>query len=225
MNDIASCLIHQYGCVRVDTNSCQCCLATVRSLRGATVTRLARTRVGNRAYIPFFLCFHLPRFYRAFLSFQQSRTLFSSTFFLLPSFLHTGCWSHHPLEQRSPYFISAAFSSFSSISIFDIKQTWETSFGTSTLVLSLSLRVFVSPSSLLLPGSSVNLANRVAAPITYVSSNICRYLLGRLLGPDLAQVFLGLHWGNIARPRRVSVSSSSMHTLTLNVFPPDRINL
>ena len=53
-----------------------------------------------------------PPFLQGFLSFRQSRTLFLSTFFSLPSFLHTGCWSRHPLEQRSSLLISAALSSF-----------------------------------------------------------------------------------------------------------------
>jgi len=85
MRTLPTCL-DQYGGVRVDTDSCQCRLETTRSLRGATeatVTRLARPRVGNRAYIPFFLCSHLPRSYRVFLSFQQSRTLFYFLFYYL----------------------------------------------------------------------------------------------------------------------------------------------
>ena len=41
-----------------------------------------------------------------------------------------------------------------------------------------------------------------------------RHILGRLLGHDLAQVFLGFRWGDIARPRRAAVSSSA-HTLAL----------
>lgn len=70
------------------------------------------------------------------------------------------------------------------------------------------------------PESPASLNKRVANPIVCALADICRYLLGRLLGPNLAQVFLGFRWRDVARPRRVAVSSPSMHALTL---PPDRI--
>ena len=72
-----------------------------------------------------------------------------NTFFFIPFFssLHTGCRNHHPLEQRSPSFISTAPHSILSTPILDIEQTWETSFGTNIPASSLSLRVFVSPPS------------------------------------------------------------------------------
>ena len=84
---------------------------------------------------------------RAFFPFSRVELCFYPLSFSLPSFLHTGCWNHHPLEQRSPSFISLPLSA----PIFDIKQTWGTSFGTSTPALSLSLRAFVSPLFSLLP--------------------------------------------------------------------------
>jgi len=113
---------------------------------------------------------------------------------------------------------STAFSSFRSKSILDSEQTWETSFGTSTPVLLLSPRVFVSLS--LRDHRLVWITN----PIVCALADICRYLLGRLLGPNLAQIFLGFRWRDIARPRRVPVSSPFMRTLTFRVFPPDRID-
>jgi len=94
-------------------------------------------------YISFLLYFHLPFPPGFFFSFSRVELCFHPLSFSLPSFLHTGCWSHHPLEQRSPLSIPPALSSFFSISIFGLRQTWETSFGTSTPALSLLLRVFI----------------------------------------------------------------------------------
>lgn len=49
--------------------------------------------------------------------------------------------------------------------------------------------------------------------ITRAFANTCRYLLGRVLGAHLAQVFLGFRRGNVARPRRAAVSLSTLDTL------------
>jgi len=76
-----------------------------------------------------------------------------------PLYLHplffssAGFFGHHPLERRSPVFIVAALFGLFSLSIYNIKRTWGTSSGTNIPVLSLSLRVLVSPS---FPASLIN---------------------------------------------------------------------
>ena len=126
--------------VRVGADPRQSCLAT-RSLRGATVTRHSASCGWLKLYISFLPYFHLSFPPGLFFPFSRVELCFYPLSFSLPSFLHTGCRSQHPLEQRSSSFISLPLST----PVSDIKQTWGTSFGTSTPVLWLSLRAFVSP--------------------------------------------------------------------------------
>jgi len=57
---------------------------------------------------------------RAFFPFSRVELCLYPLSFSPPSFLNTGCWCHHPPEQRSPSFTSTARYSFSSISIFHL---------------------------------------------------------------------------------------------------------
>ena len=74
-------------------------VVTVRSLLGNRHPSIARVLTGR--FIPFFLYFHLSS---SGLSFSSSRVelCFHPLSFSPPSFLHTGRWNLHPLEQRSP---------------------------------------------------------------------------------------------------------------------------
>lgn len=122
-------------------------------------------------YISFLLYFHLP-FPQgfSFLSAESNSVLIHFLFHYLLSFTQAVGITILSSSALHRSFCRTFRYSFSSISIFDTKQTWETSFGMSTPVLSLSLRVFVSPScpSSLHPGSPANLATRVAIPIACV---------------------------------------------------------
>ena len=140
--------------------------------------------------------------------------------------------SHRPLlEQLSPTFGTVLqkeqkFDTAGPFSppIFDIKQAWETSFGTSTPVFSPSLRAFVSPSHFFSPRSLIDDRLTTLLSRSHVFLRIStRYLLGRLLGADLAQIFLGFCRRNFERLRRIAVSPPSTYTSTLEVLSSDRI--
>lgn len=118
--------------------------AMVRSLREATVTN---GLLGLVRAVELYIFFSFTSIFPvltglSFLSAESNSVFIHSLFF--PS--HRLLESPSSRAALSTVDFCRAFQHLSA-PIFDIKQTWGTSFGTSTPVLSLSLRAFVSPTS------------------------------------------------------------------------------
>ena len=90
-------------------------LATRSSHGNGNSGRLpGRLRAGSRSLYILLSFLPPPPSPGLFFPFSRVELCFHPLSFLIPSFLRTGCWSSHPLEQCSPSFTSTApYSNFS----------------------------------------------------------------------------------------------------------------
>ena len=146
---------------------------------------------------------------------------------ILKAFSPAGFWGHHPLKQRSLVFIATALSGFFSASIYDTNQTWETSFGMNIRVLSLSLRVLVSP-SFVVSLSKIRLTTLLFRSLCsrdhlQIPSGLA---VGVLFGANFSGILLGGHYKTKADCSELTIHAhlpvKHSHLTALSIRAPHR---